>query len=67
VAALNLNTKGAWRVDLAGNPAGAVTPDEENNAKQRLAALEAKRMRRKQALAQQKTAPTARAVKAARS
>jgi ProP effector len=26
--------RGAWRVDLAGNPAGAVTLDRENNAKQ---------------------------------
>jgi len=48
--------KGAWRIDLAGNPAGAVTDDEEANAKQRLAALEAKQARRRQALAQQKTA-----------
>jgi ProP effector len=49
--------KGAWRVDLAGNPVGAVTGDEENNAKQKLAAMETKRARRKQALAQQKAAP----------
>jgi ProP effector len=49
--------KGAWRVDLAGNPVGAVTTDEESHAKQKLAAMEAKRMRRKQALAQRKAAP----------
>jgi sRNA-binding protein len=43
--------KGAWRVDLAGNPVSAVTTDEEDNAKQKLAAMEAKRARR---MAQQK-------------
>jgi ProP effector len=46
--------KSAWRVDLAGNPVGAVTPDEEDNAKQKLAAMEMKKTRRKQAMAQQK-------------
>jgi ProP effector len=50
---------GAWRVDLAGNPAGAVTLDEEHHAKQRLVAMETKRTRRKEAIARQKTAPTA--------
>jgi ProP effector len=49
--------KGARRVDLAGNPVGTVTADEEDNAKQKLAAMEAKRTRRKQAMAQQKAAP----------
>jgi ProP effector len=43
--------KGAWRVDLAGNPVGAVIADEESNAKQKLVAMEAKRARRKQAMA----------------
>jgi ProP effector len=54
---LRSTLKGAWRVDLAGNPVGAVTLDEENNAKQKLAAMEAKRARRKQAIAQQKAGP----------
>jgi len=46
---LRSTLKGAWRIDLAGNPAGTVTADEENNAKQKLAAIGTKRMRRKQA------------------
>lgn len=54
---LRSTLKGAWRVDLAGNPVGAVTIDEETNAQQKLAAIETKRMRREQALAQQKAAP----------
>jgi len=54
---LRSTLKGAWRIDLAGNPTGTVTTDEEDNAKQKLAAIEAKRTRRKRAIAQQKAGP----------
>jgi len=54
---LRSTRKGAWRIDLVGNPAGTVTADEEDNAKQKLAAMEAKRVRRKQAMAQQRAGP----------
>jgi sRNA-binding protein len=38
--------KGAWRLDLDGNPAGTVTAEEEAHAKATLAGIEAKKARR---------------------
>jgi ProP effector len=38
---LSHTRKGAWRLDLDGNPAGVVTADEEAHAKARLAARKA--------------------------
>jgi ProP effector len=40
---------GAWRLDLAGKPAGMVTKDEEASAKARLAAMADRARRRKKA------------------
>jgi sRNA-binding protein len=40
--------KGAWRIDLAGNPVGSVTADQEADAKAKIAAREAKAAARKQ-------------------
>jgi ProP effector len=38
--------KGAWRLDLDGNPAGTVTAEEEAHAQATLAGIEAKKARR---------------------
>jgi ProP effector len=40
---LSHTRKGAWRLDLDGNPAGAVTADEEAHTKATLAGIRAKR------------------------
>jgi len=40
---------GAWRIDLDGKPAGAVTAEQEADAKSKLAAIAAKSAARKQA------------------
>jgi ProP effector len=40
---LDYTRKGAWRLDLDGNPAGVVTADEEAHAKATLAGIRAKK------------------------
>jgi len=42
-AYLGNTRKGAWRLDLDGNPAGTVTADEEAHAKATLAGIRAKK------------------------
>src|SRR5262245_44585986 len=42
-AYLSHTRKGAWRLDLDGNPAGVVTADEEAHAKATLAGIKAKK------------------------
>jgi ProP effector len=44
-AYLGHTRKGAWRLDLDGNPAGVVTADEEAHAKATLAGIKAKKVR----------------------
>jgi len=45
---------GAWRLDLAGNPAGMVDQEQEAAAKRRLTGMAAKQARRKAAKARPK-------------
>jgi len=45
-AYLGNTRKGAWRLDLDGNPAGTVTADEEAHAKATLAGIKAKKAAR---------------------
>ena len=51
--------KGAWRVDLAGEPAGVVTADEEAHAKAALARIRAKEKKRTAQAKVQTQAPPA--------